>query len=58
MKDVVNEVKNDRSIILFIDELQSIVGAGKADGSIDAAGILKPAPGCGGDAAYWCHHPG
>ncbi len=43
MKDVVNEVKNDRSIILFIDELQSIVGAGKAEGSIDAAGILKPA---------------
>lgn len=43
MKDVVNEVRNDRSIILFIDELQSIVGAGKAEGSIDAAGILKPA---------------
>ncbi len=43
MKDVVNEVKGDRSIILFIDELQSIVGAGKAEGSIDAAGILKPA---------------
>ena len=43
MKDVVNEVKNDRGIILFIDELQSIVGAGKAEGSIDAAGILKPA---------------
>ncbi|MGI6696754.1 MAG: ATP-dependent Clp protease ATP-binding subunit [Christensenellales bacterium] len=43
MKNVVNEVKNDRSIILFIDELQNIVGAGKAEGSIDAAGILKPA---------------
>lgn len=43
MKDVVNEVAKDSSIILFIDELQNIMGAGKAEGSIDAAGILKPA---------------
>lgn len=43
MKDVVNEVARDSSIILFIDELQNIMGAGKAEGSIDAAGILKPA---------------
>ena len=43
MKDVVSEIQNDDSIILFIDELQNIMGAGKAEGSIDAAGILKPA---------------
>ena len=43
MKDVVNEVQHDPSVILFIDELQNIIGAGKAEGSIDAAGILKPA---------------
>ena len=43
MKDVVNEIQLDPSIILFIDELQNIMGAGKAEGSIDAAGILKPA---------------
>jgi ATP-dependent Clp protease ATP-binding subunit ClpC len=43
MKDVVQEIQNDPSIILFIDELQNIMGAGKAEGSIDAAGILKPA---------------
>ncbi len=43
MKDVVNELKEDPRIILFIDELQNIMGAGKAEGSIDAAGILKPA---------------
>lgn len=43
MKDVVSEIQNDKSIILFIDELQNIMGAGKAEGSIDAAGILKPA---------------
>ena len=43
MKNVIDEIRNDPSIILFIDELQNIVGAGKAEGSIDAAGILKPA---------------
>ncbi len=43
MKDVVSEIQNNPSIILFIDELQNIMGAGKAEGSIDAAGILKPA---------------
>ncbi|MHC1785534.1 MAG: ATP-dependent Clp protease ATP-binding subunit [Christensenellales bacterium] len=43
MKHVIDEIKGDPSIILFIDELQNIVGAGKAEGSIDAAGILKPA---------------
>ncbi len=43
MKDVVTELREDPSIILFIDELQNIMGAGKAEGSIDAAGILKPA---------------
>lgn len=43
MKDVVREIQNAPDIILFIDELQNIMGAGKAEGSIDAAGILKPA---------------
>lgn len=43
MKGIIDELRDDRSIILFIDELQNIIGAGKAEGSIDAAGILKPA---------------
>lgn len=43
MKNIIDEIRNDPGIILFIDELQNIVGAGKAEGSIDAAGILKPA---------------
>lgn len=43
MKDVVSELRENPNIILFIDELQNIIGAGKAEGSIDAAGILKPA---------------
>ena len=43
MKGIIDELREDESIILFIDELQNIIGAGKAEGSIDAAGILKPA---------------
>ena len=43
MKGIIDELREDSSIILFIDELQNIVGAGKAEGSLDAAGILKPA---------------
>lgn len=44
IKAVVNEVKNSEGeIILFIDELHTLVGAGSAQGSVDAANILKPA---------------
>ena len=43
MKNVMQELKNDRSIILFIDELHTLIGAGAAEGAIDAANILKPA---------------
>ena len=42
LKGVVKEVKSDGNIILFIDELHTIIGAGSAEGSIDAAAILKP----------------
>lgn len=43
LKNVMNEVKKDGNVILFIDEIHTIVGAGKAEGSMDAANILKPA---------------
>ncbi len=43
IKAVMDEVKNSNNIILFIDELHTIVGAGQAEGSADAANILKPA---------------
>lgn len=44
LKGVVNEVINsDGEIILFIDEIHTLVGAGKSDGAMDAANILKPA---------------
>ena len=44
LKAVVNEVKkSDGDIILFIDEIHTLVGAGKGEGAMDAANILKPA---------------
>ncbi len=43
LKSVVNEVKTAGNIILFIDEIHTIVGAGASEGSMDAANILKPA---------------
>jgi ATP-dependent Clp protease ATP-binding subunit ClpC len=43
MKTAINELKADKSVILFIDELHTLVGAGAAEGAIDAANILKPA---------------
>ncbi len=43
MKNVMEELKRDRNIILFIDELHTIIGAGAAEGAIDAANIFKPA---------------
>ncbi len=43
IKAVMNEVKRNRNTILFIDELHTLVGAGGAEGAIDAANVLKPA---------------
>ena len=43
LKAVVDEVKNNDEIILFIDEIHTIVGAGASEGGMDAANILKPA---------------
>lgn len=43
LKQIIDEIKADPSIILFIDELHTIMGAGSASGSMDAANILKPA---------------
>jgi len=44
LKSVINEViKSDGQIILFIDEIHTLVGAGGGDGAMDAANILKPA---------------
>lgn len=42
LKNVFDEIRNDGNIIVFIDEIHNIVGAGAAEGAIDAANILKP----------------
>lgn len=42
IKRVIKEVTSSRSILLFIDEIHTIIGAGGAEGSIDASNILKP----------------
>jgi ATP-dependent Clp protease ATP-binding subunit ClpC len=43
LKAVINDIIKSREIILFIDELHTLIGAGAAEGAIDAANILKPA---------------
>lgn len=42
LKNIIDEVQNSGNIILFIDEIHTIVGAGGAEGSMDASNILKP----------------
>ena len=42
MKKLLREVKSDSNVILFLDEIHTIIGAGGAEGALDAAGILKP----------------
>lgn len=42
IKNVINEVVNAGNIILFIDEIHNLIGAGSAEGAVDAANILKP----------------
>ena len=43
MKNLIKEIETDGNVIIFIDEIHTIVGAGAAEGSIDASNMLKPA---------------
>ena len=43
MKNLIKEIEQDGNVIIFIDEIHTIVGAGAAEGSIDASNMLKPA---------------
>ncbi|RKY23174.1 MAG: NDP-hexose 4-ketoreductase [Planctomycetota bacterium] len=43
IKAVINEVRRTKNVVLFIDELHTLVGAGGAEGAIDASNVLKPA---------------
>ena len=58
LKAVLNEVKKSEGrIILFIDELHTIVGAGKTEGAMDAGNLLKPLLARGRAALHRRHHP-
>jgi ATP-dependent Clp protease ATP-binding subunit ClpC len=43
LKKIISEIKEDKNVIVFVDELHTIVGTGSAEGSMDAANLLKPA---------------
>ncbi len=43
LKGILGELKDNQDVIVFIDEIHSLIGAGSAEGSLDAANILKPA---------------
>jgi len=45
IREILNEVKRAGNVVLFIDEIHTIIGAGSAEGAVDAANILKPALG-------------
>ena len=47
LRDVLGEIRRSNDVILFVDEMHTIVGAGAAEGAIDAANIFKPALGRG-----------
>lgn len=54
LQKVLTAVKKHQEIILFIDELHLLVGAGSAEGSMDAANVLKPALASRRSARHWC----
>ena len=51
-----NELEKNRNIILFIDEIHTIVGAGGATGSLDASNMFKPALARGETTMYWSNN--
>ena len=55
IKAVMNEVRRAKNTILFIDELHTLVGAGGAEGAIDASNVLKPALVARRNSVHWCY---
>ncbi len=57
LKTIMKELMENQNAIIFIDELHTLVGAGSAEGSLDAANILKPALSRGESPVHRRHHP-
>ena len=58
LKKVLKEVRTRGDIVLFIDEIHTLVGAGAAEGAVDAASILKPMLARGASSPGWPRSPG
>ena len=58
LKTIMKELMENQNSIVFIDELHTLVGAGSAEGSLDAANILKPALVARRDPVHWSHYTG
>ena len=56
IKKVIAEVVESKDVLLFIDEIHTIIGAGGAEGALDASNILKPSLARGGTAADRCNY--
>ena len=58
MKVILDELQDNHDIIVFIDEIHTIIGAGNSSGSLDASNIFKPALARGEATMYWSNHFG
>ena len=58
LKAIIKELEESPQFIVFVDELHTLVGAGSAEGSLDAANILKPALSPGRHPVHRRHHAG
>lgn len=57
IRSILNELQKNPNVILFIDEIHTIVGAGSAAGSMDAANHVEAGIGAWRDSVYRCHYP-
>ena len=55
LKGIITELASTEDVIIFIDEIHSLIGAGSAEGSLDAANILKPTSVARRGAVHRCH---
>ena len=55
---MIKEIELNPDVIIFIDEIHTLIGAGSSPGSMDAANILKPALVTRNNTMYWCNNIG